>query len=110
RYICGMHGIKINIEDYADRISAIYRELVRQNKALEINTSGLRQQFGTTMPDLWGLELYKKAGGEMITVGSDAHTAKDVGTGIMEGIALAKQAGFSDVYLFRDRKPVAQKI
>jgi len=57
------------------------------------------------MPGLDVLKLYRKLGGEILTIGSDAHLAKDVGKGLAEAVELAKEAGFRFVTVFRERKP-----
>ena len=40
---------------------------------LEVNTSGLRQKIGRTLPDLPLLRRYRELGGRLVTLGSDAH-------------------------------------
>lgn len=106
RYITGVHGIKVDITRYYDQLDRLFRLLARTGKALEINTSGLRQELGVTMPDLALLKRFKEAGGEYVTIGSDAHRAGDIGAGIEEGMALAAVAGFKYITLYQDRIPV----
>jgi histidinol-phosphatase (PHP family) len=72
--------------------------------ALEINTSGLRQPMGVTLPDLELVRRFREPGGEMITVGSDAHFPVHVGANIKDGIQVAKQAGFRHIAVFREGK------
>lgn len=110
RYITGEHGISVDIKQYNDKIDAIFRGLIEKGKALEINTSGLRQKIGTTLPDLALVKRYRKLGGELITIGSDAHCAYDVGAGIEQGMDLATEAGFRFVTLFQNRTPTPIKI
>ncbi len=99
-------GIKINImEQYGDKISEILKEVVRQGRGIEVNTSGLRQYAAGFMPDLEILSLYKSLGGKNITIGSDAHSALDVGAGFSEAVELLKKAGFSEATLYEKRKP-----
>ena len=45
---------------------------------LEINTSPLRKDCEETAPGRKILDLYRKAGGTRLTIGSDAHAAKDI--------------------------------
>jgi histidinol-phosphatase (PHP family) len=49
-------------------------------------------------------------GGEILTIGSDAHKAEDVGKGINEAVMLAKEAGFKFITSFDKRKPIQIKI
>jgi histidinol-phosphatase (PHP family) len=43
-------------------------------------------------------------GGEIVTVGSDAHSAADLGRDIPQAVALARQAGFRAIALFERRE------
>ena len=110
RYIQGDFGIKIDMSRYENIIEEIFRTLVKNGMGIEINSSGLRQKIGVTMPDEHYVSLYKKCGGEIITVGSDAHRASDLGKGIRESIALAKKCGFDKIYYYKNRKPVGVNI
>ena len=56
------------------------------------------------------LELYKSCGGEIVTVGSDAHTPADVGKGIPAACALLSACGFRYVCTYEKRKPVFHKL
>lgn len=105
RYINGEFGYNVETEDFCEELEKVFREIIKRGIALEINTSGLRQKLGKTLPDLFCLKLYKNLGGELITIGSDSHTAYDVGAGIMQGVEVAKQAGFEKYCVFKARKP-----
>ena len=94
-------------EDYSfwrDEIDEILRLLASKGIALEINTSGLRQQIGKLMPDLAIIKRFRELGGEMVTVGSDAHKAEDVGKNILDGIRAAASAGFGHIAAFKGGK------
>ena len=51
------------------------------------------------------LKLWRECGGEILTVGSDAHNTADLGAGIREGMELARECGFRYIAYFRERKP-----
>jgi len=106
RYIQGDHKIPVDIRDYSTEIDGILKSLVRGGRALEINTSGLRQKLGKTMPDEEIVARYRELGGELITIGSDAHYAEHLGAGIPEGMALAERCGFDRVTFFQQREPI----
>lgn len=106
RYIVGEHGIPIRDADYSDRIDAVLRALIRGHKALELNTSGLRQKLGKTLPDLPVLQRYRELGGRLVTVGSDSHRWADVGGGIEEGLCLLRQAKFTHFCVYSHHEPV----
>lgn len=105
RYIIGEQKKPVDMARYTDKIDEILRLLAQSGKALEINTSGLRQPLGTTMPDEYFVRRFREFGGELITVGSDAHFAEHLGANIEDGMALAKKCGFDYIALFNDRLP-----
>lgn len=106
RYIIGEHKIPVELSKYKAKIDEILSLLVEKDKALEINTSGLRQKIGTTMPDEEIVKRFKELGGKLITIGSDAHFAEHLGAGIENGMEIAKRCGFNSVALFQSRNAV----
>jgi histidinol-phosphatase (PHP family) len=110
RYIRGRAGLEFDFSGYASEIADIYRLLINSGKGIEVNTSGLRQPLGQTMPAFDLVKLYRECGGEIVTVGSDAHKAEDIGAGIEEGQDLLRAAGFECFTVFRERKPSFIKL
>lgn len=90
--------------DFEDEICAVLHAAVARGVGLEINTSGLRQAPGEPYPALTVLRWYRDLGGELLTVGSDAHRAADLGAGIPEALDLARQAGFRAIATFEARE------
>ncbi len=105
RYMVGREHIPVRREKFTDQIDEILRCLVRQGKALEINTSGLRKPYKETSPDLVVISRFRELGGRFVTLGSDAHNAADVGADLEAAAALAKEAGFTSVTWYQNRKP-----
>lgn len=110
RYIIGDSGIGIDMGKYEEVIREIFRTLIGRGKGIEINTSGLRQKIAEALPSLEYVKLYRELGGELLTIGSDAHRAADLGAGIREGEEIAKAAGFDKLTYFIGRKPEYIKI
>lgn len=95
-------------KDYSrwdDHITTILKALAQSGRAMEINTSGLRKKIGVTSPDFPLIKRYFDCGGELVTVGSDAHYTQDVGANIDDGIALAQKAGFRYITVFESGEP-----
>lgn len=105
RYMKCRNGINPDISRFDDIIAECFRTLAHNGKGIEINTSGIRQGFGDVFPSLKYVKLFKDMGGEIISVGSDSHTPEDIGMNISDGIEVAKNAGFSRLCYFRERKP-----
>ena len=106
RYIEGRDKRRVPVEKFSEQTDCILRELIRKDEALELNTSGLRQELGDTMPQLPLLKRYRELGGRLVTIGSDAHRWMDIGSGIETGLSLLSQAGFRYFTVFSRRKPV----
>lgn len=106
RYISGEYGIKVDMEKYYPVIEKILEAVIKNGKGIEVNTSGLRQKYGKTFPDYDIIEKYRKLGGKIITIGSDAHCSDDLAKGTDKGIELVKKAGFKKVCCFIKHKPV----
>ena len=105
RYMKQRNGIEADISRYDDIIAETFRNLAQNGKGIEINTSGLRQGFGDCFPNLKYLKLFRDAGGEIVTIGSDSHTVEDIAANSADGIKLADAAGFKRLAYFRKRKP-----
>lgn len=97
--------VPFDMDKYLDELTPVLKNVIQKGKGIEINTSGLRQEVGQAMPSLAILKLYRQLGGEIITVGSDAHTVKDVAAGFSEAAELLETAGFSAYATFRNGVP-----
>ena len=94
-----------DIHDFEEELRVLFKLLAEKGKGIEVKTSGLyRPEHGLTMPGLWELKLFRECGGEIVTVGSDAHDMDHAGGGIAQGTALLKEAGFRYQALFCQRK------
>ena len=91
------------IEEDEERVREILRTLIKRGKALEINTSLLRD-FDEPMPGETVLSWFKEEGGEKITVGSDAHKREHIAFGFDRAEAMLRRCGFSGYYIYKDRK------
>ncbi|MEG1886810.1 MAG: histidinol-phosphatase HisJ family protein [Oscillospiraceae bacterium] len=110
RYIVEREKIPFELGKYMAYIEDILKKLAKNGKALEINTSGLRHENGTTMPPFSMVKLFKEVGGEYITIGSDCHSCNDIGNGVDKAYDMAKQAGFDFVTIYMQRAPIAVSI
>ena len=81
--------------DFSDIFDAIFRYLIENGKALEINTKSCKGTRGRkTSLDNNVLLRYKEMGGEIITLGSDSHNPESVAEGFAETAALIRSLGF----------------
>lgn len=105
RYIQGDQGVQVDMARHQEKIDRVFTALIEKGKALEVNTSGLRQKIGATLPDLPLLRRYYELGGRLVTLGSDAHRTEDLGKGIDQGMELLKKAGFTQFTIYIQREP-----
>ena len=90
---------------FADRIDPILTELISKGIALEINTAPLMKGFRyfNPLPDI--LARYKEMGGELITIGSDAHVPEKIAGRFEETAEILQSLGFRYYAVYSDRKP-----
>ncbi len=89
-----------------DVIEAILSLAVQKGVGLEVNTSGYRYGLDQFHPHACILRRYREMGGDIVTIGSDAHRAEDVGRDFREARDLLDCLGFRYVCGFVDKKPV----
>lgn len=110
RYIVGKYNINVDLKKFNDYIDEILKAVIERGKALEINTSGLRQKINDTLPPEYVVKRFKDFGGKYITIGSDAHKVQDIGFGINKAMEIAQRSGFEFVTLYQKRNPIAIPI
>jgi histidinol-phosphatase (PHP family) len=94
--------------EHRELIDEILRTLADKGKGMEMNTSGVNR-CGGYLPTADYFRRFKELGGEIVTVGSDAHTADRVGEYTFEACEILKDI-FGYVCTFEDRKPVFHKL
>lgn len=92
-------------ERYQDLIDPVLKRLVETGKGLECNTAGIRKGLRSMNPCEEILKAYKAFGGEIITVGSDAHERESLGYAFDTCRDLLKACGFRYYSVYKDRKP-----
>ncbi len=92
--------------DFSVQLDAILEYVIRHDKGIEINMSGLYYNLGTPIPDIDIIARYRELGGSIITIGSDGHTEPHVGYKFTDALDILKKAGFSQYTYFRNRQPI----
>lgn len=110
RYIWGRFRIPVDFTPFDDLIHATLKKLVEDGKALEVNTSGYRQGLGKTIPVLRIIRQFRDLGGELVTLGSDAHRAQDVASDFDVAMDILTAAGFRYFAFYRQRQPVMLQL
>lgn len=103
----GPYDVKtMPVKSYDDIIDSIFKLIIYRGKGIEVNVSGYAYKLGSAIPDVDMIVRYKELGGEIITIGSDAHDAAHIGKSFKQGLAAIERAGFNHVNYFKNRKPV----
>lgn len=97
-------------ECYHDILTTILKTLIDTGKGIEVNTSGYKSGLGFPNPHPYILKLYQTLGGEIITIGSDAHTKEFLGYEFPRVQDLLKECGFSYYTTFEQQKPTFHKL
>lgn len=94
-----------NYGSFSDLIDPILRELITRGIALEINTAPLTKgmPYFNPLPDI--LARYREMGGELITVGSDAHVPERIAGCFEETAGILRSLGFRYYAIYKERKP-----
>lgn len=90
---------------FHDYLEEIFRTIIPQGKGIELNTSGTRYGLSHNMPGDDVLKLYKECGGEILTLGSDAHRPADIAHEFRESLELFDSIGFRYVATFDNGEP-----
>ena len=88
----------------ADELDPILESFIAAGVIPEINTAGLRRDEAATYPTDDILERYRALGGDLVSIGSDAHRSADIGHGFGPVAARLKAIGFRGEAVFRARE------
>ena len=104
RYVADVGFAPMDSEPFFPQIDRLFNLIIEREIALEVNTSGLFQTCMAPFPSLALLDRYYQLGGRLITLGSDAHTPKDLTRGFDHVIPKLKEIGFCGLVHFQQRK------
>ena len=95
---------------YADIIDEILKLLIEKEKGLEVNSAGLKYglPFAHPHPDV--LKRYRELGGEIITIGADAHKPEHIAYDFAKAEEILKSCGFKYYTEFFEQKPVFKQL
>lgn len=110
RRYCDYDDKSLRHSDYPDLLDAILQKIIFKGKGLEINTSGYKGILFTPIPDYDILIRYKELGGEIITIGSDAHSPEHIGMEFGRVRERLTKIGFRYLAHFEGRKPVFELL
>ena len=106
RYLNENLGLQMTFAGFEEQIAEIFKTIIPKGIGIELNTN----RGNTPLPDRDVLKLYRDLGGELITLGSDAHTPEYVGCVIPERQKLLRDLGFRYFATYEGLKPIYHKL
>lgn len=95
---------------YLDLLDEILRRLIQTGKGIELNTSGYKAGLSFPNPHHHILKRYRELGGEILTIGSDAHVPEHLGYEFARARELLIHLGYQYYTVFEHRDPIFIKL
>lgn len=95
---------------YRDLFDSILTLLLEKGKGIELNTGGIKEGMKDFHPCMAVLKRYRELGGEIITIGSDAHSQNDIASHFHRAAEVLTECGFRYYTVFEKRTPEFHKI
>ena len=98
------HGLTWDLHPFEGKIRKVLQAMIDRGIALEINIYDAGE-YGAFDPQKWIVEMYRDMGGYLITMASDAHTAKHpVAAGFSKNAKALKEMGFRNIFYYKNRR------
>lgn len=89
-------------EEYKESLKRVFRKAIENDLAFELNGKSI-VKYGTLELYKWAVPAYIELGGELFSLGSDAHHAGEHFIGFEQMIKLLEAHGVSDVALYKNQ-------
>lgn len=97
-------------DKYKDILDRILEQILSMEKGIELNTGAIKYNLKELNPCNDILKRYRQMGGEIITVGSDAHQPSDMARGFDKAAQVLTECGFKYYATFENRLPEFHRI
>lgn len=95
--------------DLTDLSDQLLKLIIESGHGIEVNTSSY-PTHNMPVPGYDYVKRYKELGGEIITIGSDAHFPEQMGRYFNNAIQGIKESGFNHITTFKNMSPTFVKI
>ncbi len=106
RYLNENRGLQLTFDGFERQVENILQTLIQNGCGIELNTN----RGNTPLPDGKWLRMYRDLGGEIITLGTDAHSPEYVGCAVRERQQLLKDCGFTKFCTFAHLEPIWHEL
>ena len=103
-------GKAYDFERHGELFDEILKTLIEKEKGIELNTGGIKKGMKEFHPCMKILKRYRELGGEIITIGSDAHKPENVGEYFERAAQVLKECGFEYYCVFEKRSPEFHRL
>lgn len=90
---------------YQDILDEILKTLITKGIGIELNTGGYHYGLGQPNPCTDVLKRYRELGGEILTIGADAHGPDKIAFAFPRAAEVMRTCGFKYYTVFHHRKP-----
>lgn len=101
---------KIEYAEFREILDAILENIIKKDKGIEINTSGIRYGLNSVHPNIDIIRRYKELGGKIITIGSDAHKVDNLAQDFDIVCDILEYLKINEIALYHKRNPEFIKI
>ena len=95
---------------FSDEIDEILKKVIHMGKGIEMNMGGFKYGLGFCNPHPDVIRRYRELGGEIITVGADAHRPEHVAFDFEKAGDILRACGFRYYAEYRNRKPIFRQV
>lgn len=107
RAVCRRFGHQtLDLAFHETRVRRALRIVADRGKGIEINTGYVRKGMGDPGPSVAMLRWFREEGGRIVTLGSDGHKPRQIGSAFDQGAEMLRQAGFDQAATFENRQVV----
>jgi histidinol-phosphatase (PHP family) len=106
RYIKNNTGLSLTYDDQTDRLEEIFSLMVDRGIGLELNTN----RGADPLPSAKLLQLYRRMGGEVVTIGSDAHVPQHIGLAVDRCQQLLRDTGWLYFATYSEGNPIFHRL
>ena len=111
----GFDEAVMSVDRFGGKIDKLLHTLIENGKGIELNVAdlvpgGREDPLLMPFPGEDILRRYRELGGDIVTVGSDAHNVNAAGVGVKEGFELLAHIGFKYVAVYKRHKPEFKRI
>lgn len=110
RYGPDSYDFKFDYKMYEDILDAILKKIISKDLGIELNTAGFKYGLGHPNPHEDIIKRYRDFGGEIITIGSDAHRPDHIAYDFSKVKNILHECGFKHYNIFEKRKAITIDI